>query len=188
MTTAQRLKQNLLKTGVYDSDAAELNRELMAYAAETERLYADLGVLFRERFIATAEDEGLAAYERLFGPERTDECTADRREMLSLRMNLGGGDFTPSGIRRALDSFGLAYTLSEFPHIGKLTVVADTDYSQAQQEWIRREVEKIIPAHIEFQLSFNTLTWAQWDALDRTFQEADAEDQTWRQIDNRKQE
>lgn len=185
MTVAQRLHQYHSPVTVYDSDAQNLAREIAAYAAELERCYADLAVLFRERFIATAQDIGLKAYEELFGPERTDESIEDRRAMLLLRMNLGGGDFTPAGIRRALDSLGLEYILNEFPHIGRMTVTATTDYSAAEQAWIRREVGKIIPAHIEFQLTFNTLTWAQWDALDRTFAAIDNEDLTWQQIDER---
>lgn len=185
MTTAERMKERLMKAGVYADDAPVLGWELFAYACELDRLYEKLSVLFRERFIATAQDEGLAAYERLFGPVRDGESVEDRREMLSLRLNLGDGDFTLTGIKKALDSFGFDYTISEFPQIGRLTVTATADYTPAQQAWIRREVEKIIPAHIEFQLTFNTMTWAQWDALDRTFGEADAEDQTWRQIDNR---
>ena len=188
MTVVERMKHRLTKVGVYDSEAMALNWELIAYAAELERLYSRLNVMFRERFIATAEDEGLAAYERLFGPERIGETAQERREKLLLRMNLGDGDFTPAGIAKALDSFGLSYTISEFPPLGKLNVVADGDYDAAQQAWIRREVGKIIPAHIEFQLTFNTMTWAQWDALDRTFGAMDAEDQTWDQIDNREYE
>lgn len=184
MTAADRLFQYHLPITAYDGGAQVLGWELAAYAAELESLYADLGTLFRERFIATAEDIGLKAYEELFGPERSDESTAARREMLLLRMNLGGGDFTLAGIRRALDSFGLQYELSEFPHIGRMTVTATTDYSAAQQAWIRREVEKIIPAHIEFQLTFNTLSWAQWDAREKTFAEIDSDDMTWQQIDN----
>ncbi|MBQ3329837.1 MAG: DUF2313 domain-containing protein [Ruminococcus sp.] len=187
MTVSERLNHALSPVGIYTAGADALSWELTAYSVELERLYTDLGVLFRERFITTAQDIGLKAYEELFGPERTDESTADRREKLLLRLNLGGGDFTPVGVRRALDSFGLEYTISEFPSIGKMTVTATTDYSQAQQAWIRREVEKIIPAHIEFQLTFNTMTWAQWDALDRTFAAIDGEDMTWRQIDNRTQ-
>ena len=185
MAVYEKLIERLAPVQVYDSGAEKLHWELKAYAAEIERMYAALGVLFRERFIGTAEDMGLCAYEALFGPVRSGESAADRREKLLLRLNLGNGDFTPAGIRRALDSFGFDYTLSEFPQIGKLNVNAAADYIPAEQAWIRREVEKIIPAHIEFQLTFNTMTWAQWDALDRTFSAIDAEDQTWRQIDNR---
>lgn len=184
MTVLDNLYRYHSPIGIYDIGADALSWELKAYAGELQRLYADLGILFRERFVTTAQDIGLKAYEEVFGPERRDESAEERREKLLLRMNLGGGDFTPAGIRKALDSFGLKYTLSEFPYIGKMTVTATTDYSQAEQAWIRREVEKIIPAHIEFQLTFNTMTWTQLDALDRTFAAIDSEDLTWQQIDN----
>lgn len=185
MKIYEKLLQRLSPIGIYSEEAAELHRELRTYATEIERLYADLGIMFRERFITTAEDEGLRMYEELYGPDRTGESVESRREMLQLRMNLGNGDFTLKGIRNALDSLGLQYVISEFPTLGKLNIVATTDYSPAQQAWIRREVGKIIPAHIEFHLTFNTLTWAQWDALNRTFGAIDSEDKTWHEIDNR---
>nr|WP_316622144.1 putative phage tail protein [uncultured Ruminococcus sp.] len=187
MTVLDNLYRYHAPVGIYDIGSGVLSWELKAYAAELERLYSDLGILFRERFVATAQDMGLRVYEEMFGPVRAGEGAEERREKLLLRMNLGGGDFTPDGIRKALDSFGLNYTLSEFPQIGRMTVTATTDYSEAEQAWITREVEKIIPAHIEFQLTFNTMTWAQIDALDRTFAAIDNEDLTWRQIDNRTQ-
>lgn len=187
MAVLDNLKNRLAPIGVYREDAPVLTWELIAYAAELERLYTELSVMFRERFIDTAQDEGLRAYELLFGPERTGESTEERRRLLKLRMELGDGDFTPAGIRKALDSIGIQYTISEFPHLNKLNVIAVSDHAPAQQAWIRREVSKIIPAHIEFQLTFNTMTWQQWDALDRTFSAIDTEDQTWDQIDNRTQ-
>ena len=185
MAVYDRLNEMLAPIKIYDSEATVLSWELKAYAAELELLYDDLSAMFRERFITTAEDEGLYAYEKLFGPERTEESVSDRRAMLLLRLNLGNGDFTLSGIRKALDSLGLNYIISEYPQIGKLTVAATTEYTPAQQEWISREVAKIIPPHIEFQLTFNTLTWTQWDALDRTFASVDSADETWHQIDRR---
>lgn len=185
MTIAERMKQRLSQVGIYAPGAQALGWELNAYAAALEQLYARLNVLFRERFIVTAQAEGLAAYEQLFGPVRSDESAQSRREKLLLRLNLGDGDFTPAGIAKAMVSFGLSYSLREFPALGKLNIDADTDYDAAQQAWIRREVEKIIPAHIEFQLTFNSMSWADLDALNRTFGAIDAENQTWSEIDSR---
>lgn len=185
MAVYENLLRRLCAAGVYSADAPILNAELKAYAGEIERLYTDLGQMFRERFITTAEDEGLRVYEELFGPERSGESAESRREMLLLRMNLGGGDFTPAGIRRALDSLGLQYVVSEFPALQKLNIIATTDYSEAQQAWIQREVSKIVPAHLEFEITYNSLTWAQWDAMNRTFGAIDSEDQSWHDIDRR---
>lgn len=184
MTVFEKMKERLLRVGVYKDDARVLCWELKAYAVELERLYTELGVMFRERFITTAEDTGLSVYEKIFGPVRVGESTEERRRMLLLRLNLGNNDFTVDGFKKALDSFGLKYTLSEFPAIGRLNVIATTDYSPAEQAWINNEVSKIVPAHIEFQLLFNTMTWDQWDALNRTFGDFDTDDMTWEQIDN----
>lgn len=185
MAVFDKMKERLSAVGIYGDDAVALSWELRAYAAEIELLYADLGEMFRERFITTAQDLGLSEYERIFGPVREEESTEERRRLLLLRLNLGNDDFTVNGIRRALDSFGLTYTISEFPEIGKMNVLATTDYSPAEQAWIKNEVSKIVPAHIEFQLSFNTMTWEHWDDLNRTFSAIDSEDLTWDQIDNR---
>lgn len=185
MTVLDHLKARHRSVKLYRENAEALGWELKAYADEITLLYTDLGEMFRERFISTALDRGLSEYEAMFGPVRSNESAEERRRMLLLRMNLGNGDFTVAGIRRALDSLGLTYILSEYPATGRLNVNAIGTYTSAQQAWIRREVSKIFPAHIEFQLTFNTLTWDQWDALNRTFSAIDAEDQTWQQIDNR---
>ena len=179
----QSLRRNLAPLGIYHPNAEALGYELKAYADELERLYTWLDTLLDEGFIQTAEDIGLTVYEELFGPSR-DELTPEvRRERLLQRMTLGEGDFTPSGIEKALDSFGLSYTISEFPNLNRLVIAAQTHYSSAEKAFIAQETEKIVPAHLEYQLVFNTLTWAQLDARDRTFRRLDSDNLRWEQID-----
>ena len=180
----ESMKRSMEPLGIYRSDAELVDRELQVYAAEIERLYTRLDSMFGERFIGTAEDIGLRVYEELFGPDRTGERTEDRRHMLNLRMNLGEGDFTPAGIGKALDSLGLSYTISEYPEIDRLNITAVTeDYTPAEQAFIEQEIAKIIPAHLEFQITFNTLTWDQIDAMNKMFALIDYEDLTWKQMD-----
>ena len=182
----ESMKKCMEPLKIYSRDARLVDIELRVYAAEIERLYGRLDSMFPERFISTAQGDGLTVYEEMFGPDRTGEDVVRRRGMLNLRMNLGEGDFTPEGIRKALDSLGLSYTISEFPEIDKLNITAVTeDYTAAQQAFIEREIAKIIPAHLDYQITFNTLTWSQFDAMDRSFAAADAEDLTWKQIDTR---
>ena len=100
MAAFERMRERLSKVGVYGDDAQVLCWELKVYATEIERLYSELGVLFRERFITTAEDIGLSAYEKIFGPEREEESTEERRRLLLLRLNLGNGDFTVDGFQK----------------------------------------------------------------------------------------
>lgn len=168
---------------IYDTSAPALSAELRAYADEIERLYRTLDEMIPERFLLTATGEGLRVYEEMFGPERSALPAERRRELLKLRMDLGEGDFTPEGIRKALDSFDLEYVISEFPRYNKLNIIAQADYTPAEQAFIKREVEKILPTHLEAQLVFNTITWSGLDNRNRSFSQLDNDNLTWEQID-----
>ncbi len=167
---------------IYRADAEHLIHELSTYADEIDRIYVELNTILPEAFLATAVDRGLREYEELFGPAREALTPAQRRTLLRQRMSLGEGDFTLAGIQKALDSFGLEYTISEFPRMNRLNIIAQTDYTKAEQAFIDREVSKIIPTHLDYQMVFNTLTWEQLDARNKTFEELDLDNLTWEQI------
>ena len=133
----QSMKRAMLPLGIYRKNAENLTNELKVYADEIERLYTEIDALIPEGFITTATGIGLKEYEELFGPEQDSLSPQTRRERLLGRMNLGEGDFTPAGIRKALDSFGLEYAISEFPTLNRLNIVAQTDYSKAEQTFIK---------------------------------------------------
>ena len=183
MTACDKMKAAMSTVKLYDTDAPNLSAELSAYGDELDRMQVQLDGLLPERFLLTAGDRGLSAYEEMFGPVRSELSLADRRRLLHLRLTLGGGDFTPAGIRQALDSFGLDYVITEFPALDRLNIIAQTNYTKAQQNLILQETKKIIPAHLEFQLVFNSLTWAQLDARDKTFAALDNDNLTWEQFD-----
>lgn len=168
---------------IYRNRPENVENELKTYADEIERLYTKLDERLPERFLSTATDRGLREYEELFGPARDALSVEERREMLRKRLSLGEGDFTPEGIRKALDSFGLEYLVSEFPAFFRLNIIAQTDYTKAEQAFIRREVEKIVPAHLGFQMVFNTLTWQELDARNKTFAQLGNDNLTWEEID-----
>jgi hypothetical protein len=177
------MKRALGAVGVYDLSAPTLSAELRAYADELERLYTALAAIPPERFLSTAGDEGLSAYERLFGPVRSTLSLSERRQRLKKRFTLGGSSFTPAAIAQALDSFGLSYIIDEHPAYNRLNIIAQTDYTEAEQAFIAEQVGKIIPAHIECQMVFNTLMWSELDARDKRFSELDNDNLTWEQID-----
>ena len=180
----QSMKNAMNPLGIYDPDAPVIGYELKTYANEIERLYAELDAMFPERFITTAQDIGLRVYEEMFGPARDGEDLDERREQLRLRMSLGEGDFTPAGIRKALDSFGLEYVIAEFPAMNRLNIIAQADYSKAEQAFISREVAKTVPAHLEFQMVFNTLMWSELDQRNKTFSQLDHDNLMWEEIDS----
>ena len=168
---------------LYDTEAPQLTAELRAYADELEILNGELSSLICERFVYSATEYGISRYEEMFGPVRDDLSLSERRRLLRLRLTQGNGDFTPAGIRQALDSFGLEYVISEFPTFDRVNVIAQTDYNEAQRSFIKREVGKIMPAHVEYQMVFNTLTWDELDARDKTFSGLDNDDLTWESFD-----
>lgn len=179
----ESLRRSLLPLLIYHTRAQNLSNELKTYADEIERLYARFEAMLPERFLATATDRGLREYEELFGPVRDSLSAEERRERLRLRLSLGEGDFTPAGIYKALDSFGLEYVVAEFPTFNRLNIVAQTEYSKAEQAFIRQEVNKIVPAHLDFQLLFNTMTWEQLDGRNKTFAALDDDNLSWEEID-----
>ena len=183
MTVFEHMTDALGAVKLYDLSAPNLSAELRAYADELGRLHSALDDILPERFLLTAGDRGLRAYEELFGPARDSETLQERRRLLRLRLTLGGGDFTPAGIRQALDSFGLEYVIDEFPAFNRLNIIAQTDYTKAQQRFIEQETAKIIPAHIEYQIVFNTLMWSELDARELSFAALDGQNLTWAQID-----
>ncbi len=184
----EKMRDRLSAVRLYAPDAFYLNTELTVYAEELERSRAELDHLLREMFIPTAEAEGLSEYERLFGLLRENEAAAKRREMLLLRMSLREDDFTPSGIRRALDGLGVSYELSEYPTLQKLSVIVTSEHTLKEKAFIARQIAELVPVHLDYQLSFNTLTWDQLDHLERTFDAIDSENLTWDQADNRTNE
>ena len=179
----ESIKRHMAAVGVYDGAFARSGAELRVVAEELERLYDEPDQGMEERFLSTATGEGLSVYEEIFGPAHPELSAAERRARLRLRIGLAEGDFTPSGIRSALDSFGLEYTISEFPRLYRLNILATADYTEAEQAFIRQEVAKIVPAHLIVQMVFNTLTWSELDSRNRSFAVLDGENLTWEQID-----
>lgn len=184
----EKMKERTGVVGIYDDDASNLEIELMVYTEELERSRDNLDRLLRERFVTTARDEGLSAYERLFGAVTEGESVDERRERLLLRMSLREDDFTPAGIRRALDSLGIQCELNEYPALQRLNITVTSDHTPKEQAFIREQVAGIIPVQLSCQITFNTLTWEQMDAMNRTFGAIDNENLTWSQIDNRTNE
>ena len=184
----ERMKERTGTAGIYSDDAERLSVEIRVYAEELERSRETLDRLLRERFVTTAQDEGLGAYERLFDAVTEGKTVEQRRESLLLRMSLREDDFTPAGIRRALDSLGVSYDLNEYPVQRRVNITVTSDHTLKEQAFIRSQVSGMIPAHLICQLSFNTLTWQELDNMNRTFSSIDSEDMTWDQIDNRQNE
>ena len=173
-------------TGIYRLDGDTLvDHELAAYGAAFAPLETALDTLLREGFIATAEDAGLSAYERIMGePDRTGLAAADRRGMLLYRLSILPGDFDPQGMADALRSVGLeAEILEEFAN--RRLTIRQLDYRGARETFdlIVRDCEKLLPAHLELFFDLGALSWDGFDSEDLTFDARDALDLSWDQFE-----
>ena len=186
MSILADLNKKLGSLDIYNLDDEDSNiaLELEVYATELERLKDNTAQMLDECLIQSASDYGLSNLEEIFGTDRNDLSVQTRRQMLLKRISLNNNDFTLNGIKRALESFNLEYTISEYPSYNRLVIIADTNYTIAQKEWIKAEVEKIIPSHLEFSLVFNSLSWEELEVQDMTFAAIDNRDLTWNEFDS----
>lgn len=183
MDALTSMKKKLAPLGLYKLEHSHIEDELVVYAIELDRLRAESDRLLREAFLSNAEEEGLSMTERLFSRPRTELSVQTRRQMLLNRLCLGLSDFTLAGLRKALDSFHLSYTICEYPSLNKLVVLAQGDYPESEERWIEQEAEKFVPLHLEFQLDFNSLSWEEIDVRDLTYSAFDSENRTWKALD-----
>ncbi len=178
------MKKALNDTGLYDFQNTTVDCEISAYSVELERLDSLQNRMLKEAFFQTASTYGLTNYELIYGPIMDNLPLQKRREMLIKRESINRNDFTLSGFDKALSSFNMDYVIDEFPKFNRIMVYAEGDYTQANKEWIRSQVEKILPAHLEWQVLFNSISWDKLDAKDLTFTAFDALDMSWDDFDN----
>lgn len=185
MTALNSMANKLAPLGLYEPvEGSAILSELSAYAAALDHWRGELNTALRERFIGTAEDEGLSIREKIFGRERNDLTVEERREMLALRQSVSDNDFTRAALKKFLDSFGVPdFLYSEIPESSLITICVGGSYSDAQVAWIKHQIELILPAHIESYIYFGGRAWSAWDNAGETFAALDSLNKSWQQID-----
>lgn len=161
----------------------EVYSELCAYAKELDEIDRIADELIRECFIATATDYGLAVYEKLNGPEKTDVTTATRREQLITSININRNDNTVQSVYKYLGALGLDCEITENTIAGDIYILAKGEYTREQRDYIIAMAEKFLPCHHTFTIDFRTDDWAALDAKNLTFKQLDEKELTWQQIE-----
>lgn len=182
------MQKALLNTGLYDFFDTTVDSEIRAYSVELDRLDNTVSTLLNEEFFQTASSYGLTNFELLYGPVMDNLSIMTRRKMLLKRESINQNDFTLGGFEKALKSLNLDYVLYEFPKFSRVMIYAQGDYTNAQKNWIRAQLEKIIPAHLEWQIAFNSLSWEELEKKNLSFSEIDDKDLTWEAFDNLSEE
>lgn len=178
------MKNALCALELYDLDDSTVKAELISYACAFDDIRSELEKTLKEYFISTATGYGLEMRELVIGNKRNDLKTDTRRQMLMKRNSINSNSFTPDDIKSSLSSFNLDCEIHEIFDHQLVLIDAVGKYSSAEKQWIRSQVEKIIPAHLSFEIMFNSIPWSTLDAYNKTFAQLDASNKSWNDIDN----
>lgn len=182
--TYTSMTKKLEPLALYSFDGTNINNELKTYALVLDEVNDQIEQMLCECFIDTASSYGLSNRELVIGASRDDLSVSKRREMLRLRESITKSSFTVEKIEESLKSFGLLFELKEYPSLYIVSIYARGSYSKTEQDWIRNEVEKIMPAHLIVQVIFGGPTWEQIDSKNNTFAYIESLLLSWDEIDN----
>ena len=184
MGAAERMRRVLRRTGLYSVDGdGILEAELAAYGTALE-IFAEAYEKARENlFIQTADAEGLTKFERLFRVIPAEESAENRRAMLLMRGAVTAQDCTKASLERQLLGAGIRGSLtmqrdgSLYVNVGEVLGIS--------QEAARQEALDLLPAHLIIVFDFGKNTWDAVESRSQTFNQMDAANLTWDEIDAR---
>lgn len=183
MTARETMASALRDTGLYTLTGETLvDQELAAYGAALDVLYERIEDCKTDGFLGTAGEEGLARWEKLFGlhPLGTLE---ERRKVLLQYSATRGDAHTCSDFLALFQSAGLTATILEDPSGKKLCFNCIGLGNAEERADAVAYLKRFLPAHLQVTLDFRELSWNTIDRTAQTFDEWDAEDRTWDQLD-----
>ena len=170
-------------TGLYAlTGSTAVDFELQAYAAELNLVYDALALLERESFAATATDYGLALRLRQFGLP-SGGAVEERAAVLELGA-VTPDDFTGDGVTSALHAAGLDCEITENAAAQKLYLNCSAELvSSASRNAAVKTAKLFLPAHLNAELDFRSISWNNIDQADNVYDALDAFDLTWDAVD-----
>lgn len=187
MKSYESMIQKLSPTGIYSLDEDGYNCcELKALAAGVDGADDVLDLIIREGFVQTAEDQGLIAWEKLYGSPRDELSVEQRRELIKKRLNVNHLSFTPTAVKEIIASLGMGEcTITENPTLFLVKLdFSSQSYTAAQRQWIRDQLEQLLPCHLEISVVFGNLNWDEIEKLGLSFNSMDGKNLTWDEIDS----
>ena len=184
MKALESMRLKLMEIQIYAlTGTSAVDWELQSYAAGLDLAYDALTELENESFAATASDYGLTNRENQFGI--SGQGTLEERRAAILKLGaITPNDFTRSGMERALNVVGLNTDICENTAEKKLYVncLGETRDDTARKSALK--VAKLfLPAHLNAELDFRSISWNNIDQTDDTFDTRDGLDLTWDSID-----
>ncbi|WP_444658808.1 hypothetical protein ACRQV7_14605 [Caproiciproducens sp. R2] len=157
--------------------------ELRAYAQGFAMVCGELETLQRESFVATASDYGLENAEKLLriGAQGNGE---ERRNAVMKRCAVTPNDFTVSDMEQIFAMEGVDARICErFADQCIYVNCMDASFTEKKKEAVLQTAKNYLPAHLNAELDFRSISWNNIDGADETFDTKDAFSYTWDAID-----
>lgn len=183
MTSYDTMASALRETGLYALSGETLvDAELAAYAAALDVLYERLEALQKDSFLCTAGEEGLSRWEALFGLQIQGSLEERRKALLQCGA-VHNNSNTCGDFLKLLESVGIEATILEDPSGQRLCFNCTGLESTEARANAVAYLERFLPAHLNVILDFRDLSWNTIDHAEKTFDEWDAGNSTWDQLD-----
>lgn len=184
MRALESMRKKLQATGLYTlTENSVVDWELQAYAAALEMAQDALAELERESFVATASGYGLTMREEQYEIKSVG-TTEERRDTILKLGAVTPNDFTRSAMVRVLGIAGLEAEICENTAANRLYVNCLGKTDKTAQEKARKIANMFLPAHLNAELDFRSISWNNIDGKDISFDAWDSLDLSWDAIDN----
>ncbi len=145
----------LLAVGIYRvTEDARLFAELKAYDAGLQLLHDRFAELLRERFVSTAQADGLELRERLYGMLPCTGTVQERRERLLLRGATNTDAVSKATFLQALRAQGITAQVHESPGTQTVEVTVTQVQGDRTREELARVIVALLPAHLNCSVIF----------------------------------
>ncbi len=150
MTSCVSMIKKLEPLGIYNTqNGSNISYELQAYALALDEHRNNIETVLKECFINTAGDYGIEIREKMIGSLRDRYPYIKRRDMLKKRSSFNDNDFTLESLERFIESLGVdEYEIAENPSGNNIAVRFEGSYSDAEANWIIRQIKDFLPAHL----------------------------------------
>ena len=184
MGYATYLKELLRPLRLYELDSGDGAAELECEGEQLDAVFEALQTAQRESIVASAEDTGLSAYEKILPFVPAYVTDRDRRRAIEALLRIDSRSFTPAAINDAITGCGIRALVEETDT--PQTVRVSFPYNRGVPEdlaELRKRIEEILPCHLGVVYEFLFALWQELERWLATWRDAEGCG-TWSEVES----